>query len=271
VIKVIKLRKDIQGLRALAVLSVVLYHFNHNYISSGFVGVDVFFVISGFLMTSIIYKGMSNKKFSVLQFYIARAKRIIPALSVVVILLLVFGYLFIEPLTYKEIGQHSLSSLLFYSNYIYFGESGYFDQSSKEKFLLHTWSLSVEWQFYIIYPLIMMALYKLLPGKFFRQSLLLLFIASFLTSIYVTKSNPTYSYFMIATRSWEMLLGGMVCLYPLSAKHSTRMAIEVVGVFLIISSFFLFTTNSNGHPSKPKASLNLFSIYLTYEKCSKSG
>ncbi|MFM4995564.1 acyltransferase family protein [Aeromonas sanarellii] len=236
-----KLRKDIQGLRALAVLSVVLYHFNQKYIPSGFVGVDIFFVISGFLMTSIIYNGIINKSFSLLQFYIARSKRIIPALSAVVVLLLVFGYLFIEPLTYKEIGQHSLSSLLFYSNYVYFGESGYFDQSSKEKFLLHTWSLSVEWQFYIIYPLIMTAIYRLLPVKFFRPSLLLLFTASFLASIYITKQNSNYSYFMIATRSWEMLLGGVVCLYPISAKHSTRRAIEIIGISLIITSFFLFT------------------------------
>lgn len=241
VIKMRELRKDIQGLRALAVLSVVLYHFNQSYVSSGFVGVDIFFVISGFLMTSIIYKGMASKSFNILQFYIARAKRIIPVLSVVVIFLLIFGYLFIEPLTYKEIGSHSLSSLLFYSNYMYFGESGYFDQSSKEKFLLHTWSLSVEWQFYIIYPLIMMVIYKLLPIKIFRLSLLLLFATSFLTSVYITKSNPSYSYFMISTRSWEMLLGGIVCLYPLSVKHSTRRVIEVVGIFLIIASFFLFT------------------------------
>ncbi len=139
-----ELRKDIQGLRALAVLSVIVYHFNSDYIPSGFAGVDVFFVISGFLMTSIIYKGISTKTFSLIRFYISRAKRIAPSLCVVVLVLLVFGYIFLDPMTFQQVGNHSLSSMLFYSNYTYLGESGYFDQSSKEKFLLHTWSLSVE-------------------------------------------------------------------------------------------------------------------------------
>ncbi|WP_435945770.1 acyltransferase family protein [Dryocola sp. BD586] len=233
-------RKDIQGLRALAVMSVVLYHFNNGYLSGGFAGVDVFFVISGFLMTSIIIKGAMANNFSILKFYISRAKRIAPSLCIVVLALLIFGYLFIEPLTYKEIGGHSYSSLLFYSNYIYFGESGYFDQSSKEKFLLHTWSLSVEWQFYILYPIMILAAYRYLPVRFFRLSIASLFIISFIFSAIITKSNPDYSYFMITTRAWEMLLGGLVCLYPLSLGAKPRKAIEVIGIILVIASFFIF-------------------------------
>ncbi|EKK5242258.1 acyltransferase, partial [Cronobacter sakazakii] len=174
-----EIRKDIQGLRALAVLSVVLYHFNSNYAPSGFAGVDVYFVISGFLMTSIIYKGLSNNTFDLMHFYISRAKRIAPALCVVVLILLVFGFIFIEPMTLQQVGKHSLSSMLFYSNYTYFNESGYFDQSSREKFLLHTWSLSVEWQFYIIYPVLIVAFKKLLPSKDFRVAILTLMIVSF--------------------------------------------------------------------------------------------
>lgn len=235
-----EIRKDIQGLRALAVMSVVLYHYDSHYLPSGFAGVDVFFVISGFLMTSIIFKGLLNHNFSALKFYLARAKRISPALCAVVLILLLFGYVFIEPLTYKEIGDHSLSSLLFYSNYTYLGESGYFDQSSKEKFLLHTWSLSVEWQFYIVYPIIMMLLKKTIHENYFRKSIVSLFVASLISSFYLTRHNPDYSYFMIVTRAWEMLLGGVVCLYPSVMNTKARRATEITGIMLVLASFIAF-------------------------------
>lgn len=235
-----EIRKDIQGLRALAVLSVVLYHFNSNYAPSGFAGVDVFFVISGFLMTSIIYKGLSNNTFDLMHFYISRAKRIAPALCVVVLILLAFGFIFIEPMTLQQVGKHSLSSMLFYSNYTYFNESGYFDQSSREKFLLHTWSLSVEWQFYIIYPVLIVAFKKLLPSKDFRVAILTLMIVSFLICLYIKDKNPSYAYFMIATRAWEMMLGGVVFLYPLSYSERNGRTIEISGLVMVIISFFAF-------------------------------
>lgn len=131
-------RKDINGLRAIAVLSVLVFHFSPSFLPGGFAGVDVFFVISGFLMTSIIFRGVENNDFSIFKFLIARCKRIVPALVAVVVILLIVGYLIFEPLTYQIIGKHSFSSLLFISNFTYFFESGYFDADSKSKFLLHT-------------------------------------------------------------------------------------------------------------------------------------
>ncbi|MEQ5196999.1 acyltransferase family protein, partial [Klebsiella pasteurii] len=117
-------RKDINGLRALAVLSVVVFHFSPQYAPGGFAGVDVFFVISGFLMTSIIFRGIEHGDFSIVKFITSRAKRIIPALMTVVFVMLIIGFLFMEPKSYQLLGKHGASSLLFISNIIYSMESG---------------------------------------------------------------------------------------------------------------------------------------------------
>ncbi|AWM80891.1 hypothetical protein DKL61_11340 [Gammaproteobacteria bacterium ESL0073] len=171
-----KIRKDINGLRALAVLSVLLFHFNPSFIPGGFVGVDVFFVISGFLMTSIIFRGMESNSFNFISFLKTRAIRIIPALLVTIVITLLAGFIFIEPLSYKIIGEHASSSLLFVSNILYWSESGYFDLDAYNKFLLHTWSLSVEWQFYIIYPLILIVLKRYFTLNIIKNLVVLLTI-----------------------------------------------------------------------------------------------
>ena len=138
-----KFREDINGLRAIAVIAVVLFHFNTPFIPGGFAGVDVFFVISGFLMTSIIFRGLENNNFSVLSFYKARAVRIIPALLVVSTTVLIFCWFFLMPLKLEALGRHVIGSISFLSNIFYWQESGYFDTKSQTKWLLHTWSLSV--------------------------------------------------------------------------------------------------------------------------------
>ena len=146
-------RHDINGLRAWAVMAVVLYHFGVPGFAGGFVGVDVFFVISGFLMTSIIISGLEQGRFSLWSFYLARARRIIPALLVLCISLLVLGWFWLPSADYKMLGTHAATALAFVSNLKFWREAGYFDAASHEKWLLHTWSLSVEWQFYILLPL----------------------------------------------------------------------------------------------------------------------
>lgn len=154
-----KFRLDINGLRAFAVISVVLYHFGVPYVSGGFVGVDVFFVISGFLMTGIVLERVDHK--GVLDFYIARFLRIVPALLVVVITLMAFGMFALSTNEYEVLSRNAIASLLFYSNNYYAIHSSYFDPSSELNFLLHTWSLSAEWQFYILYPLLVILIKKL--------------------------------------------------------------------------------------------------------------
>ena len=159
-----KFRYDINGLRALAVIAVVLFHFKIPGFSGGFVGVDVFFVISGFLMTGIIVSGLEAspaKGFRLFDFYMARLRRIVPALAVVCIVLLLAGWLFLAPADYVKLAREVDRALLFISNNYYFKNSGYFDADSHERMLLHSWSLSVEWQFYMIYPLVLMLVARL--------------------------------------------------------------------------------------------------------------
>ena len=165
-------RTDINGLRAWAVVSVVLYHFGITTFSGGFVGVDVFFVISGFLMTKIIVNGLeknamagTNSPFSIISFYLSRARRIIPALLVLCAVLLLSGWYYLPAVEYQTLGTHVASALLFFSNITFWQEAGYFDIASHDKLLLHTWSLSVEWQFYLILPLALLAVWKIRPGR----------------------------------------------------------------------------------------------------------
>lgn len=255
-----KFRADINGLRAIAVLSVMFFHFNQELVPGGFAGVDVFFVISGFLMTSIIFRGLESNNFSLWSFLKARARRIVPALITIILIVLALGYLFFEPLTYQLVGKHGFSSLLFISNITYANEAGYFDADSFSKLFLHTWSLSVEWQFYIVYPIILLILSKLLSISTLKKIVVISAIISFIFCIYLSSVNKTLSYFMIYTRGWEMLLGGIAFLFPLSTTDNKKRIIEIVGLILIITSFFIFS-NSNNWPSY-NALLPVFGAYL---------
>ncbi|HGN0024317.1 TPA: acyltransferase family protein [Proteus mirabilis] len=243
-----KFRNDINGLRAIAVLAVMLFHFIPSSLPGGFAGVDVFFVISGFLMTSIIFRGLKNNNFSLWNFLKARARRIVPALVTVISIVLALGYLFFEPLTYQLAGKHGFSSLLFISNITYAKEAGYFDSDSLSKIFLHTWSLSVEWQFYIIYPVILLTLSKFFSINTLKKVILVSAIISFSFCIYLSNINKTLSYFMIYTRAWEMLLGGIAFLFPLSTTDNKKRTIEILGLILIIISFFIFS-NADSWPS----------------------
>ena len=151
-------RSDINFLRAIAVVLVVVFHFSNVALPGGFVGVDIFFAISGYLMTGIIFSQIQKQRFSLLSFYLARAKRIIPALSVMVLSVLVYGWFYLFDVEFIKLLKHAFSSLLFYSNVVYWQEAGYFSASAHQNWLLHTWSLSVEWQFYMVYPIILLLL-----------------------------------------------------------------------------------------------------------------
>lgn len=239
-------RKDINGLRAIAVLAVVIFHFYPSLLTGGFAGVDVFFVISGFLMTGIIFKGLNNNNFSILKFYIARANRIIPALAILCLVLLIFGYFFTTTWDYKTIGRDVATSILFISNFMFSMRGGYFDTT--DNFLLHTWSLSVEWQFYVIYPVLILLFNKFFSIKNIKIIIVLLFFSSFMFSIFATKYWPTESYFLLPTRAWEMLLGGIAYLYPIKLNnekiYKNSKFIELMGVFLIVGSYFTVSENT---------------------------
>lgn len=239
-----KFRKDINGLRAFAVIAVVLFHFNSSWMPGGFAGVDVFFVISGFLMTGIIFRGLEQNDFSVLNFYVARANRIIPALALLCLTLLVFGWFYLTPIEYKALGKHAASSVSFLSNFVYWREAGYFDAASHEKWLLHTWSLSVEWQFYIIYPLVLIALRKFLSIKTLKLLLIVGTVLGFIFSVVATYKQPNASYYLFPMRAWEMMIGGIAYLYPLTLQENRKKLVEWTGLILVIASYFLISADN---------------------------
>lgn len=239
-------RQDINGLRAWAVMAVVLYHFGVTGISGGFAGVDVFFVISGYLMCGIISGGIARGEFSVWRFYLARARRIFPALIVLCVVALIFGWFFLMPEEYKLLGKHARESLTFSSNLRYFEESGYFDVASQEKWLLHTWSLSVEWQFYLILPLVLMLVSKFLPGRRAITIVLgLLFVVSLALCLWRTSVAPSEAFYMLQTRAWEMLAGALVFMFGhRGLPDGLRRALELAGFALILATIVLLDKQS---------------------------
>ncbi|MDR3410361.1 MAG: acyltransferase [Formivibrio sp.] len=224
-------REDINGLRAIAVVAVVLFHFGVIGFQGGFVGVDVFFVISGFLMTYQIIGKMENETFSIFHFYAGRARRIVPALLVLCVVLIIVGWFLLAPDAFKALGKHSLSSLLFVSNFAYWQEASYFDEAARSKWLLHTWSLSVEWQFYIIYPIAIVVMRSLSSLQYVRIAIVISALASFAISLIYSPIYYTATFYLIPFRAWEMLGGGdnipvsnIVNTRPLARNGSTWIA-----------------------------------------------
>lgn len=244
-------RYDINSLRAWAVIAVVLYHFEIQGFSSGFVGVDVFFVISGYLMTRILVRGHETsahegKRFNVLNFYLARARRIIPALALLSLVLLVLGWLTLTPAEYKTMGSEALFALTFTSNYKYWinpeSGGGYFADDELLRWFLHSWSLSVEWQFYLALPLVIGLLWRIKPSrKFLMTALTGLALLSLTASILDTSRDAELAFYSIHTRAWEMLAGGMVFFMRSKFSPSGWLAatLEALGFLLLITSIVL--------------------------------
>lgn len=231
-------RYDINGLRAFSVLAVVLFHFNPSWLPGGFAGVDVFFVISGYLMTRIIVGRYDTGKLSVWNFYLDRGRRIIPALAFLCAVLIAYGIWKLSPIGLMQLANHTVGSLLFISNGMYWLESGYFDASSHTKWLLHTWSLSVEWQFYLIYPFIILGLIKSLGRKRLSLGLIGVCVFSYALSILTPAAHQSSAFYLIHTRAWEMIAGGLVCLYPLSLTARRAKFTEIAGFILVLASYF---------------------------------
>ena len=208
-------RPDIDGLRALAVLPVILFHANL-FFPGGFVGVDVFFVISGYLITQIIERDLKAQRFSVLVFYQRRIRRIFPALFVMLAVSTVIAYLVLPPLELKNFGRTLLASSAFYSNILFARRSGYFAPNSEFAPLLHTWTLSVEEQFYLCWPLLLRIVSIPMVSKRKFPVSLSVFLGALVLSAHWVNIKPNAAFYLLPSRAWELALGALLCFPPLS-------------------------------------------------------
>jgi len=216
-------RPDIDGLRAIAVLAVIGFHAFPAWIRGGFVGVDVFFVISGYLISTILLSGMERGSFRFSQFYIRRIRRIFPALIVVLLACMVAGWLVLFSFEYKMLGKHVAGSAAFISNFVLWNEAGYFDKAAETKPLLHIWSLGIEEQFYIFWPLLLYLAWRLRTA--ILPLLLLLLIGSFALNVRTVGIDTAADYFSPLTRFWELMAGAVLAylsLYPLVLQCISR-------------------------------------------------
>ena len=244
-------RADIDGLRALAVLAVIAFHAFPEWVSGGFIGVDVFFVISGFLITTLIQDSLQQQSFSFRAFYASRVRRLFPALVIVLLACQVFGWFALLANEYKALGKHIAASTAFIPNFIFWSESGYFDYAADAKPLLHLWSLGIEEQFYLFWPIVIWL------GLKYRVSVfkvgVAIFLGSLVLNLMMIEEAPSAAFFSPLTRMWE-LLSGCLLAYLVSSKPPAfeafnaklgsikliRHAISLLGLVLLLLGAILF-------------------------------
>lgn len=230
-----KFRYDIALLRVIAILSVVFYHFKFPFFHAGFVGVDIFFVLSGYLMTKIIYSEILQNKFNLINFYKKRLIRIFPPLLTMITIFGILLYV-ILPIKLFDYALTSTSSILFSSNIYFYLKNNYFDALSQENFLLHTWSLSLEWQFYLIYPIIILVWNRFFKKKSGLILTILLSSISLILMIYFHIVNKSFAFYMFPTRAWEMTMGGIVFFLEDKIKVTTkfRNIVSIISLTLLV-------------------------------------
>lgn len=233
-------RPEIDGLRAVAVLAVMLFHGGFG-CPGGYVGVDVFFVISGFLITSLIWKDLESGSFTFAHFWERRARRIVPAMVFVTLATLVAGWFLMRPVDFKALGETSASQAVFGANIYYWNHSGYFSGDAREKPLLHTWSLAVEEQFYFFVPFLLWAMYRAARLRSRAAVLSLIsaaFVLSFALSIYGVAHHPRAAFYLLPTRAWELSLGSLVAFLPpdpsMLGRRILREFFSLAGLALIL-------------------------------------
>lgn len=241
-------RPEVDGLRAVAVLPVVLFHGGSGAFAGGFVGVDVFFVISGYLITTIILSDLNKGTFSIVSFYERRARRILPALFLVTFCCIPFAWSWLLPSHLKDFGQSLVAVATFTSNILFSNESGYFDTAAELKPLLHTWSLAVEEQYYVLFPLLLLGLWRL-PRQWMFGTLLAIGAGSLALAQWGAARDPAATFYLLPTRGWELVIGAVVALFFLYRQEqaarlaSHRLVSETggwVGLLLICSAIVLF-------------------------------
>ena len=242
-----KYRPEIDGLRTVAILPVILFHAGIAGIDGGFIGVDIFFVISGFLITTILIQDLEAGSYSIWTFYERRARRILPALFTVVLVSLPFAWLWMFPEQLRDFGQSVVATAMFISNILFWKESGYFSSGAELKPLLHTWSLAIEEQYYIVFPVLLA-----LAWRFGRRALFGLVLAIAVVSLglaqIMSQSNPDFGFYLLPTRAWELMCGGLGAIWMLWRRPRPSRALSILGALCVLSAFVLFDA-ATPHPS----------------------
>jgi peptidoglycan/LPS O-acetylase OafA/YrhL len=235
-------RPDIDGLRAIAVLSVILYHYeiSGKIFDAGFIGVDVFLVISGFLITRILVLSIPKGRF-LLPFYQRRVQRIFPALTLTLIATSVMGMFYLLPHEQIQLGKHTLGGSTSIANLFFWQESGYFDSDAASKPLLHLWSLGVEEQFYVVWPIILWLGIRrgIRPITIIGTT----FVVSFIYSVTATSSNPTAAFYSPLSRGWELAVGGAIAVIGLRGTRNFHAVCTWIGLAMIGASFFIYSSD----------------------------
>lgn len=233
-------RPDIDGLRAIAVMSVVTFHAFPQVVPGGFIGVDIFFVISGFLITRILIKSINNPRL-ILDFYIRRVNRIVPALLLVLSTSLAIGYLSLMDDEFQQLGKHATAAAGFSSNFLLWSESGYFDTPAETKILLHLWSLGIEEQFYLIWPLLLFLFRSSRPAT--AIIILIGATVSFFVNLRMTPNNNSMAFYFPHTRFWELLTGGTLAYWASHFQNLqcniTRNVASFSGLSLLALGFYI--------------------------------
>lgn len=241
-------RREIDGLRALAVMPVILFHAGFQSFSGGFVGVDVFFVISGYLITSIILKEKHAGTFSLVGFYERRARRILPALFVVMFACLAFGWLWLLPSDMKMFSESLVAVPFFASNIMFYLTSSYFEPAAELKPLLHTWSLAVEEQYYLLFPVFVLLTWRL-EKRWIVATLAVLAGLSLGAAHYGSTTDPSFTFYLLPTRGWEILIGALVGFYLFRVNHDeatntnrspASQLLSLIGLLLCVYGVFTF-------------------------------
>ncbi|MFK7751211.1 MAG: acyltransferase family protein, partial [Sedimentitalea sp.] len=240
-------RREIDGLRAVAVVPVILFHAGFQIFSGGFVGVDVFFVISGYLITTILITELARGDFSIVRFYERRARRILPALVVVVLACIPFAWLWMLPSQFEDFGQSVAAVGVFLSNVLFWAEDGYFSAESELKPLLHTWSLAVEEQYYLIFPLFLAAIWRLGRAWVIAVTLILA-LASLGFSEWAWRNQPSMNFYLAPSRAWELLAGSLAAMVCARAMPRPNQALSALGLLMIVGSI-LFLDDTVPFPS----------------------
>jgi peptidoglycan/LPS O-acetylase OafA/YrhL len=241
----LKYRPDIDGLRAVAVVSVVIFHLGAGHLMGGFVGVDVFFVISGYLISAIIFSEIADSRFSILGFYERRIRRIFPALFGMLLIFTAAASFFLLPTELVDYAKSLFAAVLSSSNFYFWQHSGYFDMPESNP-LLHTWSLAVEEQFYILFPLCLVIIRRFFPQRL-RIAVVVLFFASLIASIIMVHTAPVSAFYMPYTRAWELLLGTMVSqgIFPRLHSSILRNLATLTGMGLILYPVFFYSPKTS--------------------------